>query len=73
MNKLSQIEQEDNILLPQIYREFYRRCSRSLSANLVGTDLRNDYPDLNIWAIELLEEDGAEIILDSDDFVFMMH
>jgi hypothetical protein len=73
LDKLSQIEQEDNILLPQIYKEFYRRCSRSLSADLVGTDLRNDYPDLNIWAIELLEEDGAEIFLDSDDFVFMMH
>ena len=73
MDKLSQIEKEDKILLPQIYKDFYRRCSRSIPENLVGTDLRNHYPDMNIGAIELLEEDGAEIFLESDDFVFMMH
>lgn len=73
MDKLSPIEQENNIILPLIYKEFYRRCSYTIPPDLVGTDLRNHYPDLNIGAVELLEEDGAGNFLDSNDFVFMMH
>ena len=73
MDSLSQIELKNQISLPEIYKAFYRLCSFSTPANLIGTDLRNDYPDLNQGAIELLEEDGAENFLDSKDFVFMMH
>ena len=40
---------------------------------MVGTDLFNEYPELNVWALELLEEDGTENFMDKNDFVFMMH
>jgi hypothetical protein len=73
MSRLSRIEQENQISLPEIYKDFYRLCSNSIPANLIGTDLRNSYSELNQWAIELLEEDGVENFLDDKDFVFMMH
>jgi hypothetical protein len=73
MDKLSQIEQERQISLPEIYKDFYRLCSLSIPAKLIGTDLHNTHPELNKWAIELLDEDGIENFLDDCDFVFMMH
>jgi hypothetical protein len=57
MDKLSRIEQENKISLPEIYKDFYRFCSFSIPSKLIGTDLRNTHPELNQWAIEFLEED----------------
>jgi hypothetical protein len=74
MDKLSRIENTHNIFLPQIYKDFYNLCSLSIPAKLVGSDLRNNGRfDLNEGAVELLEEDGIDNFLESDDFVFMMH
>ena len=73
MSKLSRIEEENGIVLPEIYKDFYRTCSGYTPQNLVGTDLINKYDDLNYWAIELLEEDEVENFLQENDFVFMMH
>lgn len=69
MDKLSRIEQEYQISLPEIYKDFYKLCSFSIPEKLIGTDLRNTHPELNRWAIELLEEDGIENFLDDSDFV----
>jgi hypothetical protein len=73
MDKLRIIENESHISLPEAYKDFYNFCSFSIPENLVGTDLRNNYSELNEWAVELLEEDGINNFLESDDFVFMMH
>ena len=73
MDKLSRIEQENKISLPEIYKGFQRLCSFSIPTKLIGTDLRNTHPELNQWATELLDEDGVENFLDDNDFVFMMH
>jgi len=73
MDRLSKIELENKISLPEKYKAFYRLCSLSIPASLVGTDLINNYSDLQQGAIELLEEDGVENFLDDKDFVFMMH
>jgi len=74
MDKLSRIESERHISLPEIYKHFYNLCSLSVPENLVGTDLwNNNRFDLNDGAVELLQEDGVNNFLDRDDFVFMMH
>jgi hypothetical protein len=75
MGKLSRLEKEYNISLPDVYKDFYDLCSISIPVNLVGTDLLNNYSysDLRNGADELLEEDGVDNFLKSDDFVFMMH
>lgn len=74
MDKLSTIERERNMSLPDIYRRFFDKCTYSIPANLVGTDLWNNTTfDLQEGAAELLEEDGIDNFLDIDDFVFMIH
>lgn len=73
MRQLSSIEQENQISLPEIYKDFYRLCSITIPPKLIGTDLRNYYSELNQGAIELLLENGVENFLDKKDFVFMMH
>jgi hypothetical protein len=73
MENLSKIEQERQIMLPKVYKDFYNICSRITPGNLIGTDLLNHYSELNEWAAELLEEDGIENFLAPDDLVFMMH
>lgn len=74
MDKLTKLENNNHILLPKVYRDFYALCSRSVPANLVGTDLwNNNRFDLNEAAVELLQENNMENFLQSDDFVFMMH
>lgn len=70
---LSKIEQERNIILPDIYKDFFRRCKRSMPVDLVGTDIDNTKGELTEGAKELLEEDGVENFLHEKDFVFMMH
>ena len=75
MDKLSRIEDKYHILLPKVYRDFYELCSSTIADSLVGTDLINNYSyfDLRNGADELLQEDGIDNFLESDDFVFMMH
>jgi hypothetical protein len=73
MNALSEIEKLKDIRLPEIYRNFFNHCFYSIPEKLVGTDLLNIYPDLNKFALELLNDDGIDIFLEKDDIVFMMH
>lgn len=74
MDKLSKIESERHISLPDIYRRFYDLCSVTIPENLVGTDIWNNSRfDLNEGAAKLLEEDKTNNFLAADDFVFMMH
>lgn len=73
MDKLSKLEKERNISLPEIYKTFYKAYSSSMPKNLVGSDLFNNRSDLNDEAVELLKEDGVENFLSDKDFVFMMH
>jgi hypothetical protein len=75
MDKLSRLTKKHHLILPEVYRDFYHLCSLSIPAKLVGTDLINNnaYPDLSEAAVELLESDGIDNFLESDDFVFMMH
>lgn len=75
MSKLTRIEKEYQLLLPEVYKEFYQLCSVSIPHNLVGTSLLNNYAyaDLKNGAEELLEEYGVDNFLKSDDFIFMMH
>jgi hypothetical protein len=72
-DKLSRIENELHISLPEIYKLFYDRCSHSIPRNLVGTDWDNNQSNLTDGAVELLKDDGTDNFLESDDFVFMMH
>jgi len=73
MNSLSKYEQENGLVFPAVYRNFFERCSSSVPAKLVGTDLVNAYPELKKWAVELLHENGTKNFFDEKDFVFMMH
>ena len=73
MPSISKIEQQRKIRLPEVYKDFYNQCSYSMPKSLVGTDLLNHRPELNEWAMELLQEDGVENFLEPDDLVFMMH
>lgn len=73
MNNLVKIEQEKNVILPKIFKEFYVECSVSIPPNLVGTDLLNNYPDLFQYALDLLTENNVENFLTDKDIVFLMH
>ena len=74
MDKLTELENKNHILLPKVYKDFYALCSLSIPDNLIGTDLwNNSHFDLNEAAIELLQENDIENFLQRDDFVFMMH
>ncbi len=75
MDKLSRIENECGILLPEIYKDFYNSCSTAIPDNLIGTDLinNNSFIDLRNWAYELLTGDRVDNFVKNDDFVFMMH
>ncbi|XOV67822.1 MAG: SMI1/KNR4 family protein [Fluviicola sp.] len=70
---LDKIELEHGIVLPTTYKKFYARCKKAIPKKLIGTDLLHEYPDLNKWACELLEENQLDNFLKKDDFVFMMH
>ncbi|WP_119790045.1 SMI1/KNR4 family protein [Flavobacterium anhuiense] len=73
METLDKIEKESNFIFPLIYKNFYEKCEISIPKGFVGTDLFNQYKELNSWALELINEDGAENFLTDTDFVFMMH
>ena len=73
MANLSTIEKKRNIVLPDLYKEFYRQCIDIVPAKLIGTDLINDDEELTSHAADLLEEQGIANFLHNNDFVFMMH
>ena len=70
MNDLIKLEEQRRIILPEIYKDFYKRCFVSIPKKLIGTDLLNNYPELNKYAFELIKGDGADNFLKEDDFVF---
>ena len=73
MNNLQVLEKERGIILPAVYKEFYKSCALSVPKTLIGTDLVNDSLALNQWALELLTKNNIDSFLEKDDFVFMMH
>ena len=73
MNILNEIEITKGLKFPKIYSDFYKRCENSTPKGMVGSDLFNNYKELNNWAKELLNEDNVENFLSDNDFVFMMH
>ncbi|MCD2259505.1 SMI1/KNR4 family protein [Psychroserpens luteolus] len=73
MKKLDTLEKEGHLIFPSIYKAFYLECLKVVPKTLVGTDLFHDKHELKAWALELLEEDNAEIFLTEKDVVFMMH
>ncbi|WP_298899636.1 SMI1/KNR4 family protein [uncultured Psychroserpens sp.] len=73
MKKLDALEKEGHLIFPSIYKAFYLECLKAVPKGLVGTDLYYNRKELNQWALELLEEDDAEIFLTEKDVVFMMH
>lgn len=70
---MNKIELEQGKVLPTIYKEFYAQCKKATPKKLIGTDLLHEYPELNKWACEILEENQLDNFLEKDDFVFMMH
>ncbi|WP_299306930.1 SMI1/KNR4 family protein [uncultured Psychroserpens sp.] len=72
-NHMDTLEKELNLTFPSIYKKFYLECLKAVPKALVGTDLFHDKHELKEWALELLEEDDAEIFLTEKDVVFMMH
>lgn len=73
MNDLIEIEKTKGLKFPKAYKDFYEKCEKSTPKGMVGSDLFNNYKELNEWAVELLNEDNAENFLTEDNFVFMMH
>ncbi len=75
MDHLKSIENEFHILLPDVYKRFYNLCAVSIPDTLIGTDLLNNfsYYHLRNSAEELLQDDGVDNFLKSEDFVFMIH
>jgi SMI1-KNR4 cell-wall len=73
IDKLAMYEQDYGMKFPKAYKDFYTSCELNTPANLIGTDLINQYSELKKWAVELLQEHGLPNTLQSDDFVFMMH
>ena len=71
--QLSITKEEGQIILPEIYKDFYDVCSGTIPANLVGTDLFNQHKELQESVFELLEENSVDNFLDDKDFIFMMH
>jgi hypothetical protein len=67
------LEQEGKIILPEIFKSFYKSYSSTLPENLIGTDLWNNKTDLNSYAVELLYENKVDNFLANKDFVFMVH
>ena len=73
MNDLIEIEKTHGLKFPNLYKDFYQQCEKSIPYGMTGSDLFNKYKELNDWAEELLKEDNAENFLSKNDFVFMMH
>ncbi|WP_064965755.1 SMI1/KNR4 family protein [Tenacibaculum ovolyticum] len=73
MDELNKLEKEQNLILPAIYKEFYKRCEESIPKGMVGTDLLNKRKELKEWAFELLKEDNVNNFLTDNDYVFMIH
>lgn len=73
LKTLKLLEQKYAIELPTSYTEWFMRGGPH-SRNFIGSDMDLPYlPELNEWAIELLEESGCNYKLPNNSFVFAMH
>ena len=70
---LKSIAKERGIELPDLYLDFYEAIRRKMPKSLVGTDILKDVDEFNLWAEELLAENGIKSFLTEKDFVFMVH
>lgn len=68
------IEQQLGISLPRAYQEFLLSMGRSAGQFLRGSDcFLNHIPQLQEWAVELLQENNFAESLPEDAFIFLMH
>jgi len=68
------IEQKLGISLPRAYQEFLLSMGRSAGQFLRGSDcFLNHLPQLQEWAVELLQENNFAECLPDDAFIFFMH
>lgn len=68
------IEQQLGISLPRCYQEFLLSMGHSAGQFLRGSDcFFNNLPQLQEWAVELLQENNFAESLPEDAFIFLMH
>ncbi|MBE9161631.1 MULTISPECIES: SMI1/KNR4 family protein [Microcoleaceae] len=68
------IQQQLGISLPLAYQEFLLSMGRSAGKFLRGSDcFLNHLPQLQEWAVELLNENNFPESLADDAFIFLMH
>ncbi|RAW01829.1 SMI1/KNR4 family protein [Pseudochryseolinea flava] len=72
LDVLDQVERMRTIELPELYKNFYKRCTTQIPSKWVGADVLaiDDFAD---WADELLSENNLKNFLDEKDFVFLFH
>lgn len=58
--------------VPQVYLDFYQKCSLQVPARLTGVETYNTNPLLQSDAAWMMEFNGFPNFLDDDHFVFMM-
>lgn len=46
MDELDKLEKEQSLTFPEIYKEFYEKCKKSIPEGMVGTDLFNNRKEL---------------------------
>ena len=72
--EIKEIERKYEIKLPLIYRQFLGSMGKVAGDFLAGTDYQ--FPvllELREQAISLLDESNANLSLDKNDFVFLVH
>ena len=73
-DEVSAIEQQLGISLPRAYQEFLLSMGHSAGQFLRGSDcFFKHLPQLQEWAIELLQENNFAGSLPEDAFIFFMH
>jgi SMI1 / KNR4 family (SUKH-1) len=73
-DEVSAIEQQLGISLPRAYQEFLLSMGHSAGQFLRGSDCFFQHlPQLQEWAIELLQENNFAQSLPKDAFIFFMH
>lgn len=73
-DEVSAIEQQLGISLPRAYQEFLLSMGHSAGQFLRGSDcFFKHLPQLQEWAIELLQENNFVESLPEDAFIFFMH
>lgn len=68
------LEQQFGVSLPKAYQEFLLWMGHGAGQFLRGSDsFFKHLPDLQEWAVELLQENNFPEFLPKDAFVFLMH